>query len=231
MLHPLISLEEKSRMHGKGLVATAIIKKGETVWRLDDSSQRLSLDDIKDWDEESLWEFWIYAYQTGEDEYVLPNGIDKHMNHSCDPNTWGDEYTLVARRDIHPGEEATYDYSTSAISPYYSMICNCGAEICRKTITSLDCLDPQWQEMYGRNLPSYTIQAIERAKSSRMYPLSRTTLVLLRMWFRLKRFIRRHKHLTRIARVLLRIWFRLKLFVRRHIHLERWKSLPWITHS
>jgi hypothetical protein len=231
MLHPSITLEENSRLHGKGLVATAEIQKGETVWRFDDSSQRLSLNDIEEWDSDSLWEFSVYAYQIGEDEYVFPKDIDKYMNHSCDPNSWGDEYTLVARRDIHPGEEVTYDYSTSALSPYFSMMCNCGARICRKTITSLDYLDPPWQEIYGRNLPSYTLQRIERVKRSRKYPMLRSALVLLRMWFRLKRFVSRHTYLSRFARPLLRIWFRIKSFVRRHFDLDRWKNLSWFTHS
>lgn len=35
-------------------------------------------------------------------------------NHSCDPTTWFvDDITMNARRDILPGEEITYDYSTT----------------------------------------------------------------------------------------------------------------------
>lgn len=44
-------------------------------------------------------------------------------NHSCDPNMWlaDDGATLVARRDIHAGEELTSDYAMSSESPGWKM--------------------------------------------------------------------------------------------------------------
>lgn len=192
MLHPSISLLDDSKVHGKGLIATADIRKGEIVWQLDTDAQRLTLDDLTDWADDTILEFDYFAFQVGEDEYALPEGIDKYMNHSCDPNTWwGDDITLVARREIHPGEEVTYDYTTADISRKYYLACECGAATCRRAITNLDYLDPSWQEDYGRNSPSFVLQAIERVQSGRKHHFAKIALVLMREWFRLKILVRR----------------------------------------
>ncbi len=53
----------------------------------------------------------LYAHEAGE--------IDEYMNHSCAPNVWmADEVTLVAFRDILPGEEITLDYTTFEVDPH-----------------------------------------------------------------------------------------------------------------
>lgn len=80
--------------------------------------------------------------------YVRPNKwlvgfggecAESFINHSCDPNaevTWtGDIATLVAVRNIEPGEEITFDYGT-VIPPgnNFTFRCNCGAVKCRKVI-------------------------------------------------------------------------------------------------
>ena len=47
-------------------------------------------------------------------EAVIARKPTFFQNHSCDPTTWWvDDITLVARRDILPGEEITYDYGTT----------------------------------------------------------------------------------------------------------------------
>ena len=54
-------------------------------------------------------------------------------NHSCDPNAGFDEGgRLVARRDIEPGDEISYDYTAHPVpaSPW-NFRCVCGAEKCR----------------------------------------------------------------------------------------------------
>jgi hypothetical protein len=58
---------------------------------------------------------------------------DRHVNHCCDPNAFelyeGDEIFVVARRDIGPGEEITFDYNIN-ITGGDSWPCNCGANRC-----------------------------------------------------------------------------------------------------
>jgi SET domain-containing protein len=44
-----------------------------------------------------------------------------HGNHSCDPNLWMDDaVTVVARRQIAPGEELTVDYALCTGAPFRS---------------------------------------------------------------------------------------------------------------
>ena len=84
------------------------------------------------------------------------------MNHSCDPNTWwADGKSIVARRNIRPGEEVTYDYSTTDVDLVFEMECACGSSNCRGRISNLDYLDPTWREQYGSNLPPHVLTAIE----------------------------------------------------------------------
>jgi hypothetical protein len=57
---------------------------------------------------------------------------------------------LVARRDIEAGEEVTSDYATST-GIDYALTCNCGAAICRGTITGDDWRLPELQQRYGEH--------------------------------------------------------------------------------
>ena len=79
------------------------------------------------------------------------------MNHSCDPNVWmADAATLVARRDIVPGEELTADYALFEASEDFAMEweCVCGYPDCRKRITGRDWRLPELQRRYtGHFLP------------------------------------------------------------------------------
>jgi hypothetical protein len=65
---------------------------------------------------------------------VLLGFPDRHVNHSCDPNAYvmykGDRCYLMARRDIHVGDEITCDYSIN-ITGGTSWPCNCGTARCR----------------------------------------------------------------------------------------------------
>ncbi|MBI1880573.1 MAG: SET domain-containing protein [Chloroflexi bacterium] len=128
MYHPSVKLTETSEIEGKGLVVESFIARGEVVWWPNPDEKPIPLAEIKAWPEEKQQEFERYGFQCGEAEFILAQGIDRYMNHSCDPNTWWDgEYRLVARRDIQPGEEITYDYATADILLEFQMPCNCGS--------------------------------------------------------------------------------------------------------
>jgi len=91
-------------------------------------------------------------------------GLSREMNHCCDPNTWwAGSISLVARRDIQPGEEVAYDYSTADVDRAFEMECTCGSPRCRGTISNRDYLDAEWRDQYGSNLPPHVLAAIERA--------------------------------------------------------------------
>jgi hypothetical protein len=60
-------------------------------------------------------------------------------NHSCDPNMWlADAVTVVARRAIAVGEEATIDYALLTVDRRWTMRCYCRRSLCRHTVTGSD---------------------------------------------------------------------------------------------
>ena len=124
----------RSAIHGYGVVTTRPFRAGELVCHGD--GVLYSADDEFD-------DTYALILDGEHDETVLWDLVDqtRWFNHSCDPNTevrsrWDDEAKLVrawwvARRDIAPGEEITYDYAFSA---EVAEVCHCGAANCRGLI-------------------------------------------------------------------------------------------------
>ncbi len=75
------------------------------------------------------------AYPDGR--MVLIAFPERHVNHSCDPNTYerfdDGASCLVARREIAEGEEITIDYNIN-ISGGTSWPCHCAAARCTGTV-------------------------------------------------------------------------------------------------
>ncbi|MCC7369263.1 MAG: SET domain-containing protein [Chloroflexi bacterium] len=91
------------------------------------------------------------------------------MNHSCDPNCWmQDEVTLVARRDIRPGEELTGDYVMWEADEAYvrPWECNCGSPLCRRTHTGRDWRLPELQARYQGHFSPFINARIKAASGS-----------------------------------------------------------------
>lgn len=91
--------------------------------------------------------------QIAPDAYLGPSGeIDDLINHSCAPNTglrFADgKVLLIAIRDIAPGEEIAWDYSTTLADPSWRMTCVCGAAECRGTVAAFDTLPPERREWF-----------------------------------------------------------------------------------
>lgn len=165
MLISSIKLVHKNVIEGYGLITDTKINKGEIIWRLDPREKVIELSEVKQWPLEKQEEFEQFSYQCGENQFIIPRGISKYMNHSCDPNVWWkDSRTQFAYRDIQAGEELTYDYPTCDILRDYSMKCNCGSKCCRKVVTNKDYLDTEWQKKYGMHLPAHVLKAIEESK-------------------------------------------------------------------
>jgi uncharacterized protein len=166
MLHPLIVVEDRGVIEGRGMVATGLIKAGEVISRLEPNEPMILIADVLRMSPSEQDAILQYAYECSPTHLVCEQGEEKFMNHSCDPNTWWlDNETMVARRDIQPGEEITYDYATTEIVIPYTMTCRCGSAICRGVVSNNDYLDPVWQARFGDHLPTHTRQAIARAKA------------------------------------------------------------------
>jgi len=94
-----------------------------------------------------------YYLQVDDDVFIGPSGeMDDYVNHSCDPNGGvvfaDDSVKLIAIRDITPGEEICFDYSTTTHNPVVVMVCSCGSTMCRGTVDSFVLLPAEVQARY-----------------------------------------------------------------------------------
>lgn len=161
MLHEYIQRAGTDVIDGQGLIATGLIRAGEVVSRLEPNQPMYRISEVATWSPEAQDALLHHGYQCSETHIVSEQGDEKYMNHSCDPNTWwADDDTMVARRDIHAGEEITYDYATTEISLPFQMTCCCGSALCRGQVTHLDYRRTDWQARFGDHLPQHTRKAI-----------------------------------------------------------------------
>lgn len=123
-----------SLQHGRGVFAREQIHAGEAI--LTFSGPLLKRAEVREED---------YHLQVGADLYLGASGAaDDYVNHSCEPNAgFRDGLVLVARRDIEPEEEITWDYSTAIDeADFEGFACRCGATRCRGVVRSFRHLDP-----------------------------------------------------------------------------------------
>ena len=168
MLNPAIKVENESSIQGRCLIADTPIPAGTILFRFDDVKPPVHLYELVDWPPQKRLRFLTYASQIGEDDFSFRQGDIRFINHSCDPTgRWSDYGVLTARRDINPGEEITYDYSTADIKLAYQMKCLCGTKACRGIVTNMDYLNPDFQKRYAGELPDHVLHAIDEAQSGR----------------------------------------------------------------
>lgn len=140
------SIATQETEHGKGVFAIKPFAKGEVI--LQAKGPILDYDDFEDGSYEDC-----HCLQIGERTYIGSSGdIDDFVNHSCDPNAGyrivGERADLIAIRDIQPGEEITFDYSTSMHNDANEMDCACGAPQCRGRIHDWQYLPPELKSHY-----------------------------------------------------------------------------------
>ncbi len=83
------------------------------------------------------------------------------INHSCDP-TAGilGNVLIVARRDIDPGEELTFDYAMCDTADYDEFECACESPLCRGKVTAQDWMLAELQRRYDGWFSSYVARRI-----------------------------------------------------------------------
>ena len=96
------------------------------------------------------------------------------FNHSCNPNAgFRGKNELVAFRNIMPGEEIYYDYSTvswddrwTKLHGAWSMRCECGEENCRKLIGDFPTISPSQMKRYInlQLIPDFILERLVREK-------------------------------------------------------------------
>lgn len=134
----------KSPIHTLGVFTDSPIPKDSVILRC--SGQLRRSDELIDGVDDN-------AIQIGKDLYSGPTGgLEDYINHSCKPNSGlvvaNGGASFRAIRDIEPGEEIVWDYSTTQVDKDWSMKCNCGASSCRKRIAYFRSLPSEIKKLY-----------------------------------------------------------------------------------
>jgi uncharacterized protein len=106
------------------------------------------------------------ALQVDEELYIVSGrkGPADWINHCCEPNAgMSGQISLVALRDIAPGEEVCFDYAMTDGSPYDEFECRCGAASCRTRVTGDDWRRIELQLSYGDYFSPYLRRRIQKS--------------------------------------------------------------------
>jgi len=158
----------ESKIHGRGLFATANIAKNEIV-----AVKGGHIVDRKTLREKITPVLGPVEIQIDENLFIAPVTKEErelsmlYSNHSCDPNLGiRGEITFVAMRDVRAGEELTHDWAMTD-DDNYSIGCNCGASDCRKMLTGKDWQRPDLQKRYAGYFSAYLSRRIALLQARR----------------------------------------------------------------
>ena len=144
--------------HGHGAFASESIAAGEVVAAF--GGYVVTGADLPDFEPGRV----SRSIQIADDLYLLaaPEVEDGDLiNHSCDPTCGlSGQIVLVARQDLAPGDELTFDYGTCDASPYDEFDCACGAPHCRGRVTGDDWRDHDFQLRHDGWFSPYIAQRI-----------------------------------------------------------------------
>jgi len=159
-LSPKTEVRE-SKIHGRGLFATADTAKEEIV-----AVKGGHVIDRKALRDKIAPRLGPVEIQIDHDLFIAPVTEEErelsmlYSNHSCDPNLGiRGEITFVAMRDIRAGEELTHDWAMTDDDDY-SVECKCGAPNCRKILTGKDWQRPGLQKRYAGYFSAYLARRI-----------------------------------------------------------------------
>ncbi|HEV2763869.1 MAG TPA: methyltransferase domain-containing protein [Pyrinomonadaceae bacterium] len=160
---PKLTVRPKPEKGGHSVFARERVGEGETlvVWggRLVDGTTLSALSTREQW----------HSLQVERDLFLAPVGPPEpgdYVCHSCDPNAGlAGQITLVALRDIEPGEEVCFDYAMSDCSDYDEFECACGSPGCRLRVTGEDWRRPDLQARYAGSFSPYLQRLIAQAQA------------------------------------------------------------------
>jgi len=163
-LSPKTEVRE-SKIHGRGLFATADIAKDEVV-----AVKGGHIISRKQLREKVTPQLGPVEIQIDEDLFIAPVTEDEregsmlYSNHCCDANLgMRGEITFVAVRDIRAGEELTHDWATTDDDDY-SIACKCGSPKCREILSGKDWQRPELQKRYAGYFSAYLARKIAAQK-------------------------------------------------------------------
>ncbi len=156
----------ESKIHGRGLFATADIAKDEIV-----AVKGGHIIDRETLQGDVARKLGPVEIQIDDDLFVAPVTAGErelsmlYSNHSCDANIgMRGEITFVAMRDIREGEELTHDWCTTD-DDNYSMECKCGSASCRKILTGKDWQRSELQKRYAGYFSAYLARKIAQLRN------------------------------------------------------------------
>lgn len=153
----------KSKLHGKGVIASEDIKKGEHIFNIRGKKVKYLIDNIR---KALSIDFNLIGF--GKNVWIKPISFGLFYNHSCNPNSGILEKTkVIAMRDIKKGEEITFDYSLSEADIFWHIKCNCGSKNCRKNIYSIQFLPQKTFNKYKQFIPDYFQQVFKNFNISK----------------------------------------------------------------
>lgn len=141
---------KKTSKKGNGVFTTKFFKKGDFVHLL--SGDRLTSKQIDIRIEAGL-ETCDDPFQISRTMYIDLDELSRTINHSCDPNCGiKQENKLFAIRDIQPGDEISFDYSTTVpqYKSWWKMKCHCKSKNCRKIISSFNKIPKKQLDFYQK---------------------------------------------------------------------------------
>lgn len=148
MLYVHVS-EGPSPIAGKGVFLREAVGKGSKILKFDGP--------IISWEQSVAIGRQDHVVPVGDDQYVDIYEPEASVNHSCDPSTgFSDEATLIALRDLSPGDEVTFDYSL-VTADGWTMECHCGSTTCRGTVTDYKDLPESVKGKYRGLTPPWII--------------------------------------------------------------------------
>lgn len=122
-----------SALEGLGVFAERPFAAGETILAINDSRVVDHAHPLAPHEDPRHCDY------LADGKVVLMQAPERHINHSCDPNTYvktvDGRRLVMARRAIVAGEEITYDYCINSGGDTV-WTCHCGAARCRHTIHS-----------------------------------------------------------------------------------------------
>jgi SET domain-containing protein len=156
-------LDLKNCEHGSGVFAKEPIKVGDEILKF--KGPVVGINDLpRPYTAEN-----DYYLQIEEKRFMGPSGeIDDYVNHSCEPNSGIkfdiDGIKLVAIAPIAPGQQITFDYSTTMHNFDYEMNCRCSSNKCRRRVKNFIALPEETQAKYIKLgiIPDYILNILDR---------------------------------------------------------------------
>lgn len=147
----LNKLEVKgSSIQGLGVFTKKSFKKGQRISYIGGKICVLNIRNTKDSLSHPQW------IGVKKNVWIDPLYPYNYLNHSCEPSaSVKGKVTVVALKDLKPGDEVTVDYSLIEGDPRWHMYCKCGSKHCRKIIRSINFLPRNVFKNYMPVMPTY----------------------------------------------------------------------------